>query len=136
MLITSNFSRGHYRFTNDFLALESASPALTTVPYDGSIASPFKPEAWQRSLSSIPDKAFVEFLLRGISNGFRIGVAEGYSFQPAKWNLKSAYDHPEVVAGYLEREVKLGRLAQLPSALILDPSLIQTTVLALIIRTF
>ena len=111
---------------NDLLALESVSPTLTTIPYDGSIA-PLIPEVWERALSSIPDKAFVELLFRGISNCFRISVAEGNLFQPAKQNLKSAYDHPEVVAGYLEREMKFGQLAQVPSALTLDPSHIQTS---------
>ena len=103
------------------------SHALTTVPYDRSITSSLIPEAWERALSSISDKPFVEFLLHGISNGFRISVAEGHPFQPAKRNLKSAYDHPKVVAGYLKQEVMFCRLAQVPSALTLDPLLIQTS---------
>ena len=77
------------------------------------------------ALRSIPDKAFTQFLLRGITQGFRIGVAKGHTFKPAKRNLKAAYDHPQVVAEYIDREVRLGRLSKLPLDLALAPPLLQ-----------
>ena len=126
MLTKSNFVKGRYRFTNDLLALESASPVLHQLPYEASIFSPLKIKAWEEALSSIPDKAFTQFILRGgILQGFRIGFQEGYAFKPSKRNLKSAYDHPEVVSTYLQREVRLGRLARLPPVPALTPPLVQ-----------
>ena len=125
MLTRSNFTKGHYRFTNDLLALESASPKLHQLPYEASISSPLKLKAWEKALSSIPDKAFANFILRGISQGFRIGVHEGQTFKPLRRNLKSAYDHPEVVTNYLQREETLGRLARLPPAPALTAPVVQ-----------
>ena len=125
VLAWSNFIGGSYRFTSDLLALESASPPLESLPYDGSRVSPLQPIAWGRALRSVPDRAFVDFLMRGITDGFHIGVRQGAPLQPAKRNLKSAEDNSDVITAYLDREVALGRLARLPSQHGLSPQMIQ-----------
>ena len=108
-----NFYRGHYRFTSDLLALEAASPPLPSSLDDHLLASPLRLEAWRRALEDIPDRAFCDFLLRGISRGFRIGFTTGGPLKPATRNLTSALDNPEVITAYLDREVMLGRMAKL-----------------------
>jgi hypothetical protein len=69
-------------------------------------SSPLRPVAWETALHSIPDNAFVTFLLREIAQGFQIGC---------KRNLKSAYDRPEIISAYIQREVDLKRMAPLLS---------------------
>ena len=78
-------------------------------------SSPLRPVAWETALHSIPDKAFTTFLLRGITQGFRIGVQEGAHLKPVQRNLKSAYDRPEIISAYIQREVDLKRMAPLLS---------------------
>ena len=53
-------------------------------------------------------------MLRGITQGFRIGVQEGH-LKPVQRNLKSAYDRPEIISAYIQREVDLKRMAPLLS---------------------
>ena len=123
ILTMGNFSRGLYWFTADLLALESASPTRPSTPYDATLASPLKPQAWERALVSIPDRPFTDFLVRGLS--FRIGVAQGAPLRPARRNLRSAYEHPDVVTAYLQREVELCHLSLLPDQSSLGPPLVQ-----------
>ena len=121
ILTMGNFSRGLYWFTADLLALESASPTRPSTPYDATLVSPLKPQAWERALVSIPDRQFTDFLVRGLRRGFRIGVAQGVHFKPARRNLRSAYEHPDVVTAYLQREVELCRLSLLPPLMQISP---------------
>ena len=63
-------------------------------------------------LRSYPDRQLVQFVLEGISKGFRIGfVKPPSSLNSARTNLYSALEHPEVVTEYLHTEVSLGRVA-------------------------
>ena len=53
----------------------------------------------------------VHFVLKGISEGFRVGFTYRDSvLVPAKQNLQGAINHPEVVEQYLQTELNLGRL--------------------------
>ena len=117
MLAYANFRRGLYRYTTDLLRLESATPPRHPLPYTGTLASPLRAEAWRQALLSIPDRAFTDVLLRGIAEGFRIGISDESNLRSAGRNLKSADDNPQVISDYLKREVALGRLFQLPPAL-------------------
>ena len=114
MLFISNFERGYYRFTEDLLALEAASLSRLNLPYEGRLASPLQPLAWGRALQSLPDRTLANFLMRGITGGFRIGIGEE-DLRSTKCNLKSAEDNPQVISTYLARG--LNRLAQLPGEL-------------------
>ena len=61
---------------------------------------------------SYPDKQLVQFVLKGISKGFRIGFVKPVSsLKSARSNLNSALEHPEVVTEYLRTEMLLGRVA-------------------------
>ena len=121
----ANFSKGNYKYTATLLALEAASPTLPNVPYDDQVSTPLCLDAWERSLCTIPDRQFAQFLLRGIRTGFRIGVAEGAVFKPSHRNLRSAYEHPQVITAYLQREVNLGRMQKIPTGSQLAPPLLQ-----------
>ena len=125
ILRLGNFSKGSYRFTTDLLELELASAVLQSLPYPSCVVSPLRPVAWERALNSIPDRAFTAFLLRGLTKGFRIGVAEGAHFLPTRRNRSSAYERPDVISAYLAREVDLGRMTPLPPTPSLAPPLLQ-----------
>ena len=94
ILKLSNVSKGS---TDSPLALESASPALPKVPHNDSTTSPLQLEAWDRAFQSIPDKPFVNYVLRGIRSGFCTVAKEGAQYKPSKRNLKSAYEHTNVI---------------------------------------
>ena len=113
ILAMSNFHSGYYRFTQDLLALEAASPPLQCLPYASTRVSPLRPHTWRQALQSLPDRAFAEFLLRGITEGFRIGICSDRHLLSSGRILRSADDNPQVITTYLDREVELGRLGQL-----------------------
>ena len=73
-------------------------------------------QAWASHLTAHPDPTFAQYLLRGLQAGFRIGPQGRGAPRQAKRNLRSAYEHPEVIDGYLTREVQLGRVVRLPRA--------------------
>ena len=72
--------------------------------------TPLKVEAWMERLATYPDKAFATFLLRGIREGFRIGVP---CVHPSSSQTPISYEHESIVQSYLDREVHLGRMARL-----------------------
>ena len=68
-------------------------------------------------LQSHPNQALVQYIMSGITQGFRIGFEYGKtSCRSAKCNMLSAETNPEVVTAYLQEEVTLGRvLGPLPT---------------------
>ena len=75
---------------------------------------PSQPARHSTALESTGPVAFVTYLMRGLREGFRIGPRGLSGGHQAKRNLRSAYDHAEVIDGYLAREVQLGRVQRLP----------------------
>ena len=56
------------------------------------------------------DAGVVRYLEEGFTHGFRLGY-EGTGQGTASQNLKSAYEHPEVISGKLGKEYDKGRIA-------------------------
>ena len=75
------------------LALEAiAAPCISPLPG----TSDFMPlQIWY--LVSYPDQAFTEYLRRGITHGFDIGVNPTKTLWPAHYNLASVCAHPATV---------------------------------------
>ena len=66
---------------------------------------------WEGSLRDHPDRRFVEYLLRGMSQGFHIGFKhDAKECKRAEANIKSAEENPSIVDEYLSKEVGLGRV--------------------------
>ena len=64
---------------------------------------------WERSLVAHPDKEFCNYLLRGITEGFRVGFHYTSCLcTRAKSNMQSAVSNPKVMEEYLAREWKKG----------------------------
>ena len=80
-----------------------------TVPVLQCIQIPLQLDQWQLPLASHPDGNFVQYLLEGIQAGFHTGFNYvTHSCAPARGNMLSTLDHPEVFAEYLEKELMEG----------------------------
>ena len=82
------------------------------------ISSPLKLNAWSDLHACHPDRAFVAYILDGIRQGFRISFEYScHICYPAKKNMRSAADVPQVVSRYLNTECRLGRVVVLDDEL-------------------
>ena len=48
-----------------------------------------------------PDQKFVDYILRGIKQGFRIGFNKSVQLRCQQGNMHSAAEQPEIVGNYL-----------------------------------
>ena len=96
----------------DLRTLEGAARSYRSVqqvdPWLCAISTPLKVDEWVTLLSSYPDKSFVDYILVGITEGFRIGYKSRNKLQSTNWNMRSALEHPQVVQKYLDTEVRTG----------------------------
>ena len=92
--------------------LEGA-PTSIKVPTQASlIHTPLIIHSWRKALSLHPNQPLVEFFLKGISQGFRIGFNHlPNGLKPARKNLAGALQHPQVVEEYLSAEFLHHRVA-------------------------
>ena len=65
---------------------------------------------WVELLKPHPDDNFYQFITTGIRDGFHIGFNHQLALKPAKHNLLSCRDHPEVVDNYILAEMGKGHL--------------------------
>lgn len=102
-----------YKYINDLLSLDSCRPvnALSLPEACRQIRTPLKVEVWASQLRNHPDKAFVNYILSGIREGFRLGFDyKDSKLLPARSNMRSAINNPKVITDYLEKEVTAGRV--------------------------
>ena len=81
----------------------SSKVSETVTPQD--IYTPLNKKNWALDLSVHPDKAFANYILDGITNGFHIGFDRSFPLQSTPSNLPMASSKPEVISEYLLREV-------------------------------
>ena len=75
------------------------------------IATPLCGKRWREELWGHPDRAFRDYIISGIFNGFRLGFNYSiHACKPASRNMQSAIENPTVVQAYIDMEVALGRL--------------------------
>ena len=101
-----------YNYTGDLLALESCTSvtpcSLPAVARQ--ITTPLKRERWRERLRHHPDQLFAQYLINGISNGFRLGYCREHRCKQATGNMISAIKNPQPVAEFLSTELKAGRI--------------------------
>lgn len=109
---------GKYIYMNHLLAFDTCRPLrdVSGLIISSRIHSPLSASVWAHELSAHPDKAYVEYILQGISKGFRIGFDRRQSIHSVSSNLH--LDNPEVVTEYLHREVSLNRMWKIPLAVL------------------
>ena len=110
----SEHGRLSYAYTEDLLRLDSrrAAVSLAEIPRElQQIRTPLRAREWERSLVAHPDREFCDYLLRGITEGFRVGFRySSCRCNRAKANMRSAVLNTKVVEEYLAREVERGRV--------------------------
>ena len=71
------------------------------------ILTPMKVTEWSNMLATYPEERFVNFLLRRIEKGFKIGVTcKSIQLKPRYQNSLSAMDYPYVVQAYSEKKLE------------------------------
>lgn len=109
------FIRGRYAYMDQLEALDGCRPQpreLQLLPEQWSrVTTPLKSEEWEKELRDLPDRHCAELLIRGISEGFRLGFAyTDHKCRSARENMLSATSNPQVIEEYLGNEVALGRV--------------------------
>ncbi len=97
-----------YPYTADLLCLDMARPTSPSPP--GRVVTPLIASQWQTALAHHPDRAFVRYISKGLTEGFRTGHRRVYPLRSATSNMPSAFQHPEVIDDYLQTELSLGRM--------------------------
>ena len=97
----------------DLLALDQCRriPAHKVSPALKGLSSPLDWEVWQDCLAAHPDRRYVDYVISGLREGFRIGF--NYRTNQCKRsgdNMRSAKQHPEVVGDYIRKECEEGRV--------------------------
>ncbi len=102
-----------YRFTKQLVELERVSegPRSRVVPGADKVVTPLKWHEWEMELRGHPDKEWVEFLIRGIREGFRLGHDQSsVVLRQRKGAMYEASQHREVISNYLEAEERANRV--------------------------
>ena len=95
----------------DLLAIEARISRSTPAnPLFATISTPLHLETWKKQLASHPDQDFAQFIVKGISGGFPIGVDPAASLVSARRNMSSAMENPQVIEDYLSKEVLAGNI--------------------------
>ena len=85
-------------------------PPLMLPPGLSRNPSPLQWETWKELLQEHSDRLYANYIVSGLREGFRIG----FSYGTAKWksskNMESAWEHPDVVSRYLQKERDEGRV--------------------------
>ncbi len=112
MLQACNIRNGLFVYTDDLLALEKEA-SKTPSRFEGFLAhTPLIRQEWYKYMALHPDARYAQYILSGIEKGFHIGFQREACGFPSKRtrNMGSAYQNPEAVSSYLEREFEAGRL--------------------------
>ena len=86
------------------------SRSLPTNHLFTTISTPLCLGAWKQHLVNHPDQDFVRFIVKGMEEGFPIGVDPTASFMSAHRNMSSAAENPQVIEDYLTKEVAAGNI--------------------------
>ena len=89
------------------MALDSCRPPQATHE-NANTGSPLIITQWIQMLQDHPDKSYVQFIIKGIQQGFRIEFNRCCSCYPAITNLPSQVPH--IIREHLSKEVSLNRM--------------------------
>ena len=108
---------GRYSYMKELVVLDSCRPGPSEVVPDtlraalAAMRTPLRVAEWGRALRGHPDREFVDYLLDGMSQGFRIGFNQAFGhLKSAKRNMVSASAEPAVIEAYLAKERAAGRV--------------------------
>ena len=99
--------------TETLLQLASCTPLKARTPdmECDRIVTPYRVAVWEQHLASHPDSSFVEYICKGIREGFWIGFDYHHAqCKPGPGNMKSAKEHMDIVDKYIGSECDKKRL--------------------------
>ena len=102
-----------YQYKAQLLELERVSGGRRSGPLTGAeaVITPLVWQQWERELEDHPDKEWVQFLVRGIRQGFRVGHDQSVGeLRRCRGNMCSAREQSAVIQEYLDKEVEAGRM--------------------------
>ncbi len=102
-----------YCFTRQLQELErrSEGPRSRALPGAEQVVTPLMWERWQEALGDHPDGEWVEFLVTGIKEGFRLGHDQSrVVLQERRGTMYEASQHVEVIRAYLDKELEANRI--------------------------
>jgi len=106
---------GRYVYDDDLSALDSQydhSPSSNVI-ISTKVCTPLQWTAWAAQPADYPNRWFVDYILSGIHDGFRIGFCHFHHLQYAGQNLH--IPRPLLVSDYLACEVQLNRMWRCPT---------------------
>ncbi len=75
------------------------------------VVTPLVWQLWEEELEGHPDREWVELLVRGIKEGFRLGHEESrVVLREGSGTMYEASEHRDIISEYLEREVQSKRV--------------------------
>ena len=91
----------------------TGTPPHQMIPQSAkNICTPLVQNNWCQYLHQHPNQQLVQFFLKGISEGYRIGYGSNTKgAKSSKQNLQSALLHPQVVDDYIKTELLMHRVA-------------------------
>lgn len=102
---------GRYIYIEDLMQLSKYhDPTTPGDPRISVVRTPLIWHAWEQKLRRHPDKDYTNYILKGIKEGFRIGVDEARVFKSAKRNMKSSDENPEVIDKYIGKQTCEGNI--------------------------
>ena len=110
-----NVFNGKYCYMKDLSTLESCRPAEIRAQIDTDLSFSrlaIRIRSWTRELAIHSDASFRDYILDGLTNGFRIGFGHTRAAcRPSSRNMSSATVNIKVVDSYVDQERKASRLA-------------------------
>ena len=104
---------GHYLYTSDLLKLDQCRPRSGKWTVQERLLGVFTPlhvDRWESLLVQHPDRDYVDYILTGIKEGFRVGFEDVAPLSSARRNMHSATENFQVVSEYLAAEMSRGVL--------------------------
>ena len=101
--------QGSYRYTGDLLKIEAFRPDWPPLS-SGVYQSPINVPVLHTYLQSHLDQAYVTFIIREVSQGFRVGFDHQRRLIAQRSNHPSSLANSKVVSEYVTKEVTLGRM--------------------------
>ena len=81
-----------------------ASPEFTQ------ITTPLNPDVWEAAVVAHPDRAYANYIIQGLREGFRIGFHWDAPLSSASRNMHSTTLRPLVILEYIANELARGRM--------------------------
>ena len=87
---------------------QGAPPTVSPVVLAAPIATPLVADAWAAELQLHPGRDWVEHLVTGMKEGFRIGLVREPCYQSSPGNTPSAMVRAEVISDFLSSQCRAG----------------------------